>query len=256
MMRKSTKMIMFAVIAVIIVAVPISFYELSNSPDPTITSVHNGVTNDIFYLNLSYNSPHGIFYPGINSNSTFTSSESLNSSLSMSLENSSVFYNTCGGFYQLCINNFNISGAINGNIRPTNITVIQIEGAQYPYAMKFMLIPGDERVINTSKISCLFFTDWNNNFENSTDMYGGATSSNISLLNDSAGQHTLFASQKLPKSITHTFKLSNRIELELYPTYHSYNVTIYFLSLIVSLNGLGKTVQTQINIEIVRGSGT
>ena len=248
-------MIMFAVIGVIIVAVPISFYELSYSPDPTITSVHNGVTNDIFYLNLSYNSPHGIFYPGITSNSTFTSSESLNSSLSMSLGSSSVFYNTCGGFYQLCIKNFNISGDINGNIRPTNIALTQIEVAQYPYAMKFMLIPGDERAINTSKISCLFFTDWNNNYENSTDIYGGVFS-NVTLLNDSAGQHTLFSAQKLLKSITYTFKLSNRIELELYPTYHSYNLTSYFLSLIVSLNGLGKTIQSQINIEIIRGSDT
>ena len=46
----------------------------------------------------------------------------------------------------------------------------------------------------------------------------------------------------------------NRIELELYPTYHSYNVTRYFLTLIVSLNGLGKTVQSQVNVEIIRGS--
>jgi len=253
MIQKSKKMIIFAVIAVIIVAVPISFYELSYSPDPTIISVNNGVTNDIFYLNLSCNSRHGIFYPGISSNSTFTSSESLNSSLSMSLENSSVFYNTCGGFYQLCINYFNISGAINGNIRPTNLTVTQIEGAQYPYAMKFMLIPGDEGAINTSKISCLFFTDWNTNYENSTDIYGGVFS-NVTLLNDSTGQHSLFVSQKLPKSITYKFKLSNRIELELYPTYHSYNVTRYFLTLIVSLNGLGKTVQSQVNVEIIRGS--
>ena len=118
-----------------------------------------------------------------------------------------------------------------------------------------MLIPGDEREINTSKISCLFFTDWNNNYENSTDIYGGVFS-NVTLLNDSAGQHTLFSAQKLPKSITYTFKLSNRIELELYPTYHSYNVTSYFLSLTVSLSGPGKTVQTQVNIEIIRGSGT
>lgn len=214
------------------------------------------MTNDIFYLNLSCNSPHGIFYPGISSNSTFTSSESLNSSLSVSLENSSVFYNTCGGFYQLCINNFNISGAINGNIRPTSITVTQIEGAQYPYAMKFMLIAGYERAINTSKISSWYYTDWNNNFVNSTNMYAGDLSCNISLLNDSAGQHNLFASQKSSKNVTYNFKMSNIILLELYPHYYTYNVTRYLLSFIVNLNGLGKTVQTQVNIEIIRGSGS
>ena len=214
------------------------------------------MTNDIFYLNLSCNSPHGIFYPGISSNSTFTSSESLNSSLSVSLENSSVFYNTCGGFYQLCINNFNISGAINGNIRSTSITVTQIEGAQYPYAMKFMLIAGYERAINTSKISSWYYTDWNNNFVNSTNMYAGDLSCNISLLNDSAGQHNLFASQKSSKNVTYNFKMSNIILLELYPHYYTYNVTRYLLSFIVNLNGLGKTVQTQVNIEIIRGSGS
>ena len=214
------------------------------------------MTNDIFYLNLSCNSPHGIFYPGISSNSTFTSSESLNSSLSVSLENSSVFCNTCGGFYQLCINNFNISGAINGNIRPTSITVTQIEGAQYPYAMKFMLIAGYERAINTSKISSWYYTDWNNNFVNSTNMYAGDLSCNISLLNDSAGQHNLFASQKSSKNVTYNFKMSNIILLELYPHYYTYNVTRYLLSFIVNLNGLGKTVQTQVNIEIIRGSGS
>lgn len=214
------------------------------------------MTNDIFYLNLSCNSPHGIFYPGISSNSTFTSSESLNSSLSVSLENSSVFYNKCGGFYQLCINNFNISGAINGNIRPTSITVTQIEGAQYPYAMKFMLIAGYERAINTSKISSWYYTDWNNNFVNSTNMYAGDLSCNISLLNDSAGQHNLFASQKSSKNVTYNFKMSNIILLELYPHYYTYNVTRYLLSFIVNLNGLGKTVQTQVNIEIIRGSGS
>ena len=214
------------------------------------------MTNDIFYLNLSCNSPHGIFYPGISSNSTFTSSESLNSSLSVSLENSSVFYNTCGGFYQLCINNFNISGAINGNIRPTSITVTQIEGAQYPYAMKFMLIAGYERAINKSKISSWYYTDCNNNFVNSTNMYAGDLSCNISLLNDSAGQHNLFASQKSSKNVTYNFKMSNIILLELYPHYYTYNVTRYLLSFIVNLNGLGKTVQTQVNIEIIRGSGS
>lgn len=214
------------------------------------------MTNDIFYLNLSCNSPHGIFSPGISSNSTFTSSESLNSSLSVSLENSSVFYNTCGGFYQLCINNFNISGAINGNIRPTSVTVTQIEGAQYPYAMKFMLIAGYERAINTSKISSWYYTDWNNNFINSTNMCAGDLSCNISLLNDSAGQHNLFASQKSSKNVTYDFKMSNIILLELYPHYYTYNVTRYLLSFIVNLNGLGKTVQTQVNIEIIRGSGS
>ena len=248
-------MIIFAVIAVIIVAVPISFYELSYSPDPTIISVNNGVANDIFYLNLSWNSPHGIFYPGISSNSTFTSSVSLNSSLSMYIGNSSVFYNTCGGFYQLCINYSNISGAINGNIRPTKFTVTQIEGAQYPYAMKVMLIPGNERAINTSKISCLFFTDWNTNYENSTDIYGGVFS-NVTLLNDSTGQHSLFASQMSQKNISYKFELANVMNIWLYPKHNGYNVTKYFLTLIVSLNGLGKTVQSQVNVEIIRGTET
>ena len=37
--KKSKLMIVFAVIAVIIVAVPVSFYELSSQPEPTISVV-------------------------------------------------------------------------------------------------------------------------------------------------------------------------------------------------------------------------
>ncbi len=254
MIQKSKKMIVFAVIAVIIVAVPISFYELSDQQNPTITSVHNGVTNDIFYLNLSCNSPHGIFYPGISSNSIFTSTESLNSSLSMSLENSSVFYNTCGGFYQLCMNSYTISGNINGNIRPTSITVTEIEQAHFPSTIGLFLSLGNEKAMNISKISCCF-TGFNYKFDNSTNMYEGMTNCNVSLLNETSDQHNLFAAQKSPKNVTYTFKLSNMVQLRLYPNYYNYTVTRYFLSFIVSLNGLGKTIQTQINIEIIRGSG-
>lgn len=249
-------MIMFAIIGVIIVAIPISFYELSDQQNPTITSVHNQILNDFFYINITSDSSHGTFYPGISSTSTFTSSESLNSSLSMNIGNSSVFYNTCEGFYQLCINNFTISGNIKGNIRPTSITVMQTEETQYPYAMKFMLVPGYEQAINTSKISYWYYTDWNSNFENSTNMYVGEASCNISLLNDSAIQHTSFASQASQKYLNYKFELSNMINMWLHPQYYGHNVTRYFLSFIVSLNGFGKTIQTQINIEIIRGSGT
>lgn len=249
-------MIMFAIIGVIIVAIPISFYELSDQQNPTITSVHNQILNDFFYINITSDSSHGTFYPGISSTSTFTSSESLNSSLSMYIGNSSVIYNTCEGFYQLCVNNFTISGNINGNIRPASITVMQAEGAQYPYAMKFMLVPGYEQAINTSKISYWYYTDWNSNFENSTNMYVGEASCNISLLNDSAIQHTLFVSQAPQKYLNYKFELSNMISIWLHPQYYGHNLTRYFLSFIVSLNGLGKTIQAQINLEIIRGSGT
>ena len=253
MIRKRNRIAIFAVITAIIVAFPVLFYELSDPPNPTINNVHNGISFGVWYLNASASPPSSLFrFNNISSSSTFTS-DSLNSSISIALSNVSGCFLPGQGFYSVYINNFTISGNIKGNIRPTNLTVTQIEGAQYPYAMKFMLIPGDEGAINTSKISCLFFTDWNTNYENSTDIYGGVFS-NATLLNDSTGQHSLFISQKLPKSITYKFKLSNRIELELYPTYHSYNVTRYFLTLIVSLNGLGKTVQSQVNVEIIRGS--
>lgn len=253
MIQKSTKVIMFAVIAVIIVAAPISFYELSYRPDLTIMSVNNGVSDGVWYLNASASPPSRPFYfNNISSSSTFTTFAASNSSISVALRNVSGCFEPGQGFFIVYIDNFTISGNINGNIKPTSITVTQIEEARYPYAMKFMLSEGNEKAINTSKISCWYFTDWNNKFENSTNMYAGAASSNISLLNDSSSEHSLFVLSKSQKNITFRFSLSNMINMWLYPNYYTYNVTRYYLGLIVSLNGLGKTVQTQINIEIIR----
>ena len=255
MIRKRNRIAIFAVIAAIIVAFPVLFYELSDQPNPTINNVHNGISDGVWYLNASASPPSSPFrFNNISSSSTFKS-DSLNSSISIVLSNVSGCFLPGQGFYSVYINNFTISGNIKGNIRPTNLTVTQIEGAQYPYAMKFMLIPGNERAINTSKISCLFFTDWNNNYENSTDIYGGVFS-NVTLLNDSTGQHSLFASQIPQKNISYKFELSNVMNIWLYPKHNGYNVTKYFLTLIVSLNGLGKTVQSQVNVEIIRGTET
>ena len=255
MIRKRNRIAIFAVITAIIVAFPVLFYELSDPPNPTINNVHNGISFGVWYLNASASPPSSLFrFNNISSSSTFTS-DSLNSSISIALSNVSGCFLPGQGFYSVYINNFTISGNIKGNIRPTNLTVTQIEGAQYPYAMKFMLIPGNERAINTSKISCLFFTDWNNNYENSTDIYGGVFS-NVTLLNDSTGQHSLFASQMSQKNISYKFELANVMNIWLYPKHNGYNVTKYFLTLIVSLNGLGKTVQSQVNVEIIRGTET
>ena len=255
MIRKRNRIAIFAVIAAIIVAFPVLFYELSDPPNPTINNVHNGISFGVWYLNASASPPSSLFrFNNISSSSTFTS-DSLNSSISIALSNVSGCFLPGQGFYSVYINNFTISGNIKGNIRPTNLTVTQIEGAQYPYAMKFMLIPGDEGAINTSKISCLFFTDWNTNYENSTDIYGGVFS-NVTLLNDSTGQHSLFASQMSQKNISYKFELANVMNIWLYPKHNGYNVTKYFLTLIVSLNGLGKTVQSQVNVEIIRGTET
>lgn len=255
MIRKRNRIAIFAVITAIIVAFPVLFYELSDPPNPTINNVHNGISFGVWYLNASASPPSSLFrFNNISSSSTFTS-DSLNSSISIALSNVSGCFLPGQGFYSVYINNFTISGNIKGNIRPTNLTVTQIEGAQYPYAMKFMLIPGDEGAINTSKISCLFFTDWNTNYENSTDTYGGVFS-NVTLLNDSTGQHSLFASQMSQKNISYKFELANVMNIWLYPKHNGYNVTKYFLTLIVSLNGLGKTVQSQVNVEIIRGTET
>jgi len=254
--RKRNRIAIFAVITAIIVAFPVLFYELSDPPNPTINNVHNGISFGVWYLNASASPPSSLFrFNNISSSSTFTS-DSLNSSISVGLSNVSGCFQPGQGFFAFYIDNFTISGNINGNIRPTSFTVIQTEEAQYPSVMKFMLSQGNEQAFNTTKISCWFFTDWNNKFENSADMYAGSASSNISLFNDSAGQHTLFASQASQKDFNYKFELSNMINIWLYPQHNGYNVTRYFLSLIVSLNGLGKTIQTQINIEIIRGSGS
>ena len=254
MSKRGRLFIHFAVIAVIMLVVPVSFYEFSNLRYSGVNDVNIGITDNVWDVDRGGNCYGVAFFPNVTSTTTFTHGGSLNSSLSLSLRNIVGFY-TSEGYCCILVNDFTISGIIHGNIRPRSIMLGQIEGAKFPYSMRFTLKPGFEKSFNTSKINCWNFTDCNYRFVNGTDFYEGWAYCNISLLNDSAGQ-ALFLSNDGQKNITYSFSLSNRILLQLFPKcYHSV-ITKYFLDLSISINGLGKPVQTQINIEMIRKSAT
>ena len=254
MIQKSNKMIMFAVIAAIIVIIPVSFYEFSVPPGAIIVSVRNGASNDVWDIYRDNNTSTPIIFQNITSNSTFTSSNSLNSSLNLSFNCIWGYCNAVDGFFSLHINYFNISGILRGNLKPTGITVTQVDAAQIPDVIKFALVPLEEKVINTSLINGWNFYSWNTQTYNKTNTYIGASLCNVSLRNDSVTQHTLFPSLGSQKNLTYRFEVSNGISLWLFPNYEGHNATKYVLSLSVSLNGLGKEVQTQIIIDIIRGA--
>ncbi len=254
MIEKRSRMITFAVIAAVIVAVPISFYELSDSPYPTIVEVNNNVSKVVWYINDSTSSTNPSYFPPLRSISTFTTSDSLNSTISLS---SSVGRGSfCSeGFFQIIICNFTIAGNISGYLKPTSITFTEIEESNVPYVMKFVVCPGDEQSNNTSVINPWNFWDYNSVLVNKTQCYVGEAACSISLLNEPVTQHGLFATQNVHNNFSYKFELINNLHLLLVPRNNGQNASNYFLSLTVTLNGLAKQVLDQINIEVIRVGG-
>ena len=122
MIQKSKKMIMFAVIAVIIVAVPISFYEFTSKPVPV--AVSDGFSE--FTWRDNFTTPIGgkeAVFPY--DNETNTSAIILfngypKSSLTLSLysiEYSTRLPSNCFIFW------INVSGALTSNFHPKNLVI-------------------------------------------------------------------------------------------------------------------------------------
>jgi hypothetical protein len=253
--KKSKLMIVFAVIAVIIVAVPVSFYEFSDQTGAKILKVNNEVSNYEWHISSNNFSGNPIVFQNITTNSTFASNNSMNSSLSLSFSRI-IGYCSGTGFFSICIDYFNISGILRRDLRPSGITVKQTDAAQVPHVIKFGLVPFCEKAINISKIQYGNFWGCNDKTSNKTGTYTGASTCNLTLLNDSAMQNTIFSSHGTDKNSSYSFELSNSIHLRLWQSYNGDNVTNYAFSLMISLNGLGKKIQTQINIEMIRKSAT
>lgn len=252
-MEKRRWIVLFAIIAAIIVIVPVSLYELSDLPGAKIISVRNGTSRAKWYISPNNNTDNDIVFQNISSNSTFTSSDQLNSSLHLSFNH--VWGFCSGDFYTLLIDYFNISGVLRGDLKPTGITVTEVVAAQVPDVVSLGLMSLEEKATNTSLISGWNFYSWNNQAYQKTNTYVGASICNVSLRNDSATQHTLFSSYGSNKNLTYSFGLSNGISLWLFRSYDGHNVTKYVFSLSVSIDGLGKNVQTQIIVEIARVGG-
>ncbi len=110
--KKSSRIIIFAVLAVIIVAAPVSFYEfVIGYSNPPVTVVQNGYeNNNSIYLNCSYYNAHTVNWDNITVSTLFHQSNTVNSRLNMSLINCVVVSKENFNLWTLLI--------INGTLQP------------------------------------------------------------------------------------------------------------------------------------------
>ena len=131
MIQKRT-MIVFAVIAAIIVAVPISFYEFSShSPGINVKS-SNTVTNLTFAVNFTkYTDTSTQFNQNYENFTSVTTLDQNNANTSIVEINGMVLelYGGSYGFYWL-IFNFSVNGNISSSILPSGLSLI-LEGSNY-----------------------------------------------------------------------------------------------------------------------------
>ena len=123
--KKSKMMIVLAVIAVIIVAVPISFYELSPQPEPTI-SVVNDYTHyqwdANFYNHANETCP--IFSPYFNASAVINETGYQNTTLLISIHGFECYLATEGQvpYFGLILN---VSGSLPSNLQPKSLVISQ-----------------------------------------------------------------------------------------------------------------------------------
>jgi hypothetical protein len=123
--KNRTLMVFFAVIAVIIVAVPISFYELSSRPEPTIS-----VVNDYshyqwkanFYNHANETCP--LFSAYVNSSAVINETGYPNTTILLSIHGYECYLATEGQvpWFGLIMN---ISGSLPSNLHPKTLVISQ-----------------------------------------------------------------------------------------------------------------------------------
>ena len=125
MIQKRNKIIMFAVIAVIIVASPISFYELSSQPEPTI-SVVNDYTHyqwdANFYNHANETCP--LFSQYVNASAVINETGYQNTTLLISIHGYECYQSTEGQrpWFGLILN---VSGSLPSNLHPKSLVISQ-----------------------------------------------------------------------------------------------------------------------------------
>ena len=123
--KKSKLMIVFAVIAVIIVAVPVSFYELSSQPEPTI-SVVNDYTHyqwdANFYNHANETCP--LFSQYVNASAVINETGYQNTTLLISIHGYECYQSTEGQrpWFGLILN---VSGSLPSNLHPKSLVISQ-----------------------------------------------------------------------------------------------------------------------------------
>ena len=125
MIAKNRTLIFFAVIAVIIVAVPISFYELSSQPEPTIA-----VVNDYSYYQWKanfYNHTNEtcpLFSPYFNTSAVINETGYPNTTILLSIHGFECYLATEGQrpWFGLIMN---VSGLLPSNLHPKSLVITQ-----------------------------------------------------------------------------------------------------------------------------------
>jgi len=123
--KKSKLMIVFAVIAVIIVAVPVSFYELSSQPEPTISVVDDYTHyqwDANFYNHANETCP--LFSPYFNASSVINETGYQNTTLLISIHGYECYQSTEGQrpWFGLILN---VSGSLPSNLHPKSLVISQ-----------------------------------------------------------------------------------------------------------------------------------
>ena len=118
-------MIVFAVIAVIIVAVPVSFYELSSQPEPTISVVNDYAHyqwNANFYNHANETCP--LFSQYVNASAVINETGYQNTTLLISIHGFECYLATEGQrpWFGLILN---VSGSLPSNLHPKSLVISQ-----------------------------------------------------------------------------------------------------------------------------------
>ena len=123
--KNRSMMIFFAVIAAIILAVPISFYELSSQPEPTIS-----VVNDYSYYQWKanfYNHANEtcpLFSPCVNTSAVINETGYANTTILLSIHGFECYLATEGQvpWFGLIMN---VSGSLPSNLHPRSLVISQ-----------------------------------------------------------------------------------------------------------------------------------
>lgn len=265
MIRKRKKMIIFAVFAVIIVAVPIALYEgqiIYNLPPVTVNS---RLSDASYTWKYNFTSNYQPIAPVLNTTNIISDNGHVNSSFSFSLWTASLYASARG---PSVFNTFEllISGNFTSNLHPSSISVTTNETAppQVINISRWLFRQDDPRpeyskdwanVTLPGSSLCIF---------EKNDSYG-----NVTFTGSSPGRFSRECSNST-LNLTNDFKLTNDTGLGKNTTYHFsfltqvdyciFNTILispfylyqpYTVHFIVSLKGLSKPVTDRISMTLV-----
>jgi hypothetical protein len=244
MMRKGSKMIMFAVIAAIIVASPISFYFLTNKdPVPEVPiSVSNSIINYSWLTNFTATTntalaPH---ISNISAVSNVSEQGYSKSHFVISVSASSIY---CPGNYFFVNAYLNFSGELAPNLQATGLKIIQNSSLYlnsnetlYRWFRYYGLGTDSNLTINTSMPGKLYYSSGSGGARlNSSD------SNNVGLLNQSYSQNKSAPYNHFSGTLSFGFWLR-----PWYPLSKPFDFTISAL-----LEGLSKPVLASVEINMI-----